>query len=257
MSAARPRRPEKGAADRPAVSPAPAECGFSTETEAVTLENGERLCVRRVRPSDKARLVRAFEGLSSLSRYRRFLAQKSALSDADLRFFTEVDGQDHYALVAVAPETAGCDGEVVGAARYIRLDAQPDTAEIAVAVVDAHQRRGIGRLLLERLRQAAYQRGIRRIRVHLLAENLPVRRLLEALFGDQPLECEGEIISGDIPLFAPESENASAARAPAFELLRLAAEGVVMPVSLSLTLSRAQLSALRRELSSPSAEKSG
>ncbi len=227
----------------------PAETSPVAVAETVRLGHGGGLLIRPVRPSDKGRFRSAFEALSSLSRYRRFLAQKNALSEADLRFFTEVDGERHYALVALEQTPDGGEDALVGAARYIRLDDDPDSAEIAVAVVDAHQRRGIGRLLLDRLRQVAYARGIRRIRVYLMAENLPVRRLLEALFGDQELERDGEIISGDIPLFLPESEQERASRAPLFELLRLAAEEAVLPISLSLTLSRAQLAAFKRRIS--------
>lgn len=227
-----------------------AQAESSPEAEAIALSDGGRLLLRPVRPSDKARFRRAFEKLSSLSRYRRFLAHKNALSDADLRFFTEVDGEQHYALVALEQCHDGKEGELVGAARYVRLDDNSDTAEIAVAVVDAFQRRGIGKLLLERLRQAAYERGIRRIRVHLMAENFAVRKLLESLFGEQPLRRDGDIISGAIPLFAPESETARESRAPVFELLRLAAEEAVLPVTLSLTLSRAQLAAFKCRLAS-------
>lgn len=225
------------------------ETAFPAQAETVSLGDGGWIRVRPVRSTDKAGFVRAFNRLSSLSRYRRFLGHKRALSDAELRLFTEVDGHDHYALVAVKPGAAGHEGEVVGAARFIRLDDQPETAEIAVAVVDDHQRRGIGRLLLERLSQAAFERGIRKIRVHLLAENLPVRRLLDALFGGQSLEREGEIISGEIPLLAPETLADRVARAPLFELLRLAAEEAVMPINLSLILSQGQLSAFKRRLS--------
>lgn len=214
----------------------------------VRLEDGGWIRVRPVRPSDKPGFVRAFDSLSSLSRYRRFLAHKRALTEADLRFLTEVDGDGHYALVALEQGGARGQYEVVGAARYIRLDGRPDTAEIAVAVVDDHQRRGIGKLLLERLSQLAYQRGIRKVRVYLLAENLPVRRLLEKLFGDQELKRNGEIFSGEIPLSAA---GGGFARAPVLELLRLAAEGAVLPMNLSLILSRRQLSAFRCKLSSP------
>lgn len=230
------------------------DVGLPAEAETLSLRDGGRIRIRRVRPSDKARFVRAFSRLSSLSRYRRFLAHKRALSDAELRFFTEVDGHDHYALVAVKQGAAGREGEVVGVARYVCLDGNPDTAEIAVAVVDDHQRRGIGRLLLERLGQAAFEHGIRRIRVHLLAENLPVRRLLDELFGRGALKREGEIISGEIPLLAPETDKSRVARTPVFELLRLAAEEAVMPINLSLTLARGQLSSFKRGLSSRQAQ---
>lgn len=220
--------------------------------ETIRLEDGGRFFLRAVLPSDKARFLRAFERLSSLSRYRRFLASKRRLSEAELRYFTEVDGDDHYALVAVQQNAQDREGEVVGVARYIRLEPQEDTAEIAVTVVDTHQRRGIGRLLLERLLLAAYQRGIRRVRVHLLAENLPVRKLLQDLLGTHVLEQEEGILSGELPLDAQVTKIGGATRAPLFELLRLAAEEAVLPISLGFISTRAQLSALKSRLASRS-----
>lgn len=226
--------------------------------ETICLQDGGRFRLRTVLPSDKARFLRAFERLSSLSRYRRFLASKRRLSEADLRFFTEVDGDDHYALIAVEQDARDREGEMVGVARYIRLEPQGDTAEIAVTVVDTHQRRGIGRPLLERLLRAAYQRGIRRVRVHLLAENLPIRKLLENLLGRHKLDQQEGVISGEIPLDAQVMEKGPVARAPLFELLRLAAEEAVLPINLSFISSRARLSALKTRLSSrPGSDRSG
>jgi GNAT superfamily N-acetyltransferase len=219
----------------------------AAETETVRLADGGLIRIRPVRSSDKPRFARAFGRMSSLSRYRRFLAHKRALSEADLRFFTEVDGDDHYALVALKKGAAGGEGELAGAARYLRLDGRPDAAEIAVVVGDDHQRRGIGRVLLERLSQAAFDRGIRKFRVFLLAENLPVRKLLEELFGGQELKQDGEIFSGEIPLYATDAVEGDFSRAPALELLRLTAAGAVLPIDLSLILSRDQLQAFKRK----------
>lgn len=224
--------------------------GPAAGSESIRLPDGGWIRLRPVRSSDKAAFLRAFDRLSSQSRYRRFLAYKRALTDADLRFLTEVDGDSHYALVAEALEAMNGDGEVVGAARYIRQDGAPETAEIAVTVVDTHQRRGIGTRLLERLLEVAYRAGIRRVQVHLLAENLPVRKLLENLLGMHELERDAGIISGELPLRAPVEPKTREAREPLFELLRLAAEEAVLPVNLTLMFSRRQLKALKRKLDS-------
>ena len=61
-------------------------------------------------------MVDAYERLSDESRYRRFLSPHKQLTDAELRYFTEVDHHDHEALVAGDPES----GEWVGVARYVR-----------------------------------------------------------------------------------------------------------------------------------------
>jgi len=53
------------------------------------------------------------------------------------------------------------DGRGVGVARYIRDAADPEAADLAVTVIDAWQRRGLGSELLARLSHRARQEGIR------------------------------------------------------------------------------------------------
>ncbi|HYB23173.1 MAG TPA: GNAT family N-acetyltransferase, partial [Solirubrobacteraceae bacterium] len=58
----------------------------------------------------------------------------------------------------------------IGLARYVRL-ADFDTAEAAVEVVDAWQRRGVGWALLWELREQALRAGIRRLVATMLRDN--------------------------------------------------------------------------------------
>lgn len=78
--------------------------------------------------------------MSPESRYRRFLAARDRLSEAELDYLTRVDHHDHEALVALVLETQ----EGVGLARFVRLPEDPEDAEVAIAVADAWQRRGVG-----------------------------------------------------------------------------------------------------------------
>ena len=48
-------------------------------------------------------------------------------------------------------------------------------------MVDAHQRKGIGRLLLQRLTEAASERGIRQLLCFVLPDNLPMTALVRQL----------------------------------------------------------------------------
>jgi GNAT superfamily N-acetyltransferase len=74
------------------------------------------------------------------------------LSDRTLAYLADVDHVDREALVALAGD------EIIAVARYHRM---PDTveAEIAIVVEDAWQRRGLGRILLERLSARAWRRA--------------------------------------------------------------------------------------------------
>jgi RimJ/RimL family protein N-acetyltransferase len=123
--------------------------------------------IRAVRADDKLDLVRGFEHLSDRSRYRRFLSPHARLSSAELRYFTEVDHHDHEALVAVDPRT----GEGVGEARFIRSPEDPHAAELAMAVVDEWQGRGVGTRLASELARRAREEGITTFTALVLASN--------------------------------------------------------------------------------------
>src|SRR3954454_6094115 len=105
------------------------------------LEDGTPVELRQIRGDDKEQLRAGYERLSERSRLRRFLAPKPRLTESDLRYLTEVDGVNHYAVVALLGE------DIVGVARWVRLVDDPQEAEAAVVVGDPLQGRGIGKLL--------------------------------------------------------------------------------------------------------------
>jgi GNAT superfamily N-acetyltransferase len=135
------------------------------------------LDIRPIRADDKEALKAGFERLSETSRYRRFLSPHGALSDEELRYFTEVDHHNHEALVAMNPHT----GEGVGVARYVRSQENPHVAELAVAVVDDWQRRGVGTRLATALADRAREEGITAFTGLVLADNMLMLNLAEEL----------------------------------------------------------------------------
>ena len=143
----------------------------------VALRDGSRVVVRPVHPGDRALLLAGFERLGLQSRYRRFLAGISELSDDVVTYLTEVDHHDHEALAAIDLAT----GEGVGVARFVRSLDRPDTAEAAVTVVDDWQGRGVGTALLDLLAERARAEGVVRFTALMLAENREMLELLEAL----------------------------------------------------------------------------
>jgi GNAT superfamily N-acetyltransferase len=123
--------------------------------ESVVLSVGLEILVRPIQPTDRRLIAQTFDRLSPESRYRRFFAPLSRLSQEDLTYLTEVDHSDHEALVAVDPE----DGSIIGVARYVRSE-DPAEAEVAVVVEDPWQGRGVASALLERLVERARGAGI-------------------------------------------------------------------------------------------------
>jgi GNAT superfamily N-acetyltransferase len=180
--------------------------------EGLTLHSGETICLRLIRPSDKRTMLRAFAELSAPSRHKRFFTAKSSLTEADLRYFTETDGWDHFALGAVMIHEDGREGDGLGVARCIRLTEDPECAEVAITVIDRLQGKGIGRALLERLVTAALERGITRFQFMCLAHNLEMQKLVERVCRVVETRSDGAImiVETDLPRRIPERTTSSA-----------------------------------------------
>src|SRR5947207_569760 len=99
----------------------------------VRLGDGTRVVIRRIRPGDKRMLARGLALLPEETRRRRFLGAKPRLSTRELRYLTEIDGESHFALVAVLADRLD---HVVAVARYVRLPSDPSTADAAIVVGD-------------------------------------------------------------------------------------------------------------------------
>ena len=132
----------------------------------VVLRDGSTVHVRPVRAEDEA-AVRAFlGGLSERSRWLRFFSGFPDLDHA-ARWAVRADYDRRYGLVA----TAGAGGLVVAHAGYEREEGHPDRAEIAFAVADDHQGRGLGTILLGQLAEVAAAAGVTAFRAEVLPEN--------------------------------------------------------------------------------------
>jgi GNAT superfamily N-acetyltransferase len=103
------------------------------------------------------------------SRYLRFFAPVYELSQKQLEFLTEVDQDMHGAWGALDPTAPEFPG--FGVARYVRLEDEPATAEVAVAVIDDMHRQGLGSLLLALLYVIAGRSGVQVFRGTIVPAN--------------------------------------------------------------------------------------
>jgi GNAT superfamily N-acetyltransferase len=140
------------------------------------LADGSRVTVRSLRGADGRRIREVFDELSARSRYLRFGGAKTALTDDEVRYLTDIDNTDHEALLALDG-----DGSPVGVARYVRDRIEPALAEAAFTVVDAWQGRRLGTQLARLLAGRARAEGIARFRLDVLADNGPGLALARGL----------------------------------------------------------------------------
>jgi GNAT superfamily N-acetyltransferase len=119
--------------------------------------------LRPLGSGEHAVLDAVFDALSPSSRYHRYLTGLPRLTGQMRSALTAIDGYTQIAWLAEVDERPAAIG------RLVRL--VPDTAEIALEVVDAHQGRGLGTALLDTLMTVASVSGIRRIVATVLPSN--------------------------------------------------------------------------------------
>lgn len=168
------------------------------------LRDGGSIRIRAIRPDDKVRLFEHFSGLSPQSRYQRFFGGKRTLSREELARLTELDFDTHVGLVATLSD--GREEHFIGVGRYFRTS-DPSRAEVAFAVLDEHQGRGIGTLLLEHLRRIARVHGITEFEADVLGTN---RRMLDVL-GESGFQVKRSAEGGVVHVSLLTSENELAA----------------------------------------------
>jgi acetyl coenzyme A synthetase (ADP forming)-like protein len=138
---------------------------YPTDREAdVVLRDGSTVHVRPVRTKDAPAVLAFLRGLSVDSRYLRFFSGTVNLEDAATHA-VDVDYDRNLALVA----QAGGEGHVVAHAIY--LTTAQDRAEVALAISDAYQGRGLGTILVGQLAEVASQHGIREFEARVLPQN--------------------------------------------------------------------------------------
>lgn len=141
------------------------------------LPDGTPVLIRPLSAADAGELRRGLDHLSPESAYRRFLGTPPTLNATTLKYLTDVDHVNHEALGAADPET----GHGIGIARFVRSTEEPAHAEIALAIADDWQHRGLGTLLLDALASRARAVGITHFTGLVLADNLAMLRLFERL----------------------------------------------------------------------------
>lgn len=140
---------------------------------------GARFVLRPVLPQDMRPLGAMFSRLSRMSHYHRFHGARAVPSDDELRSMTHVDYRRHMALVITTePDDDGSE-LVVGDARYV-VDPEGGSAEFAIVVEDAWQRRGLGLRAVRALADAARRNGLRCLHGGVLHFNMPMLALARA-----------------------------------------------------------------------------
>jgi len=147
------------------------------------LDDGGRVRIRPLHATDRPIYEAAVYSLSPRSRYFRFFAPIEKMSDRLLDQMTQVDGRGHVAWLALTPD----EGTGVGVVRYVRAADDDQSAEVAIAVADDWQGRGLGSELIRQTVDHARLAGLDLLTATTLRENSAGAGLLRAGgFGVKP-----------------------------------------------------------------------
>lgn len=155
------------------------------------LADGRVALVRRLTPADTEAVRLLHQELPERDTYLRFFTIRPPRLGAFAEHLTAEDAR-HATLGAYV------DGVLTGVATY-EVVADPEEAEVALAVDHRQQAHGVGTLLLEHLGSLARARGVRRFVADVLAENAGMLRV----FHDFGLPCRVESSGPEIHLVLP------------------------------------------------------
>ena len=188
------------------------------------LADGGIVRMRELDESDTAELAGLYDRLPTYDRFLRFFSA-GARPDVD-----SLLGRARPGDVSVG---AFRGEDLIGVAHAVGTEADPTTAEIAMAVAHPAQAHGVGTLLLEYLASRARDRGVRRFVADVLTENsrmwqvitdsgLPVRRRVDG--GEVHIELDLTPAEGYLAALAEREERADVASLSAV----LAARSIVV-----------------------------
>lgn len=141
-----------------------------------TTRSGFKVFFRPIKMNDEPRLKGFIYSLSDDSLYRRFISARKDVPHERLQELVVIDYTREMAILAVLGDEE--NPEIIGVGRY-SIDPGRHSAEVAFAIRDAYQNRGIGSELLAYLTFLAKRQGLLGFTAEVLVENKPMLRVFE------------------------------------------------------------------------------
>jgi acetyltransferase len=146
--------------------------------KTIRLKDDSELLLRPVRPEDADALQVFVRNLSMQSKRLRYFSSVTELTQHALALTTQIDYGRRVVLLAIR-ETDGI-AVVMGEAQYtILLDGR--SCDFAIIIADEMAGKGLGKVLMQSLIDAARSQGLRSIRGDVAAENDSMLGLMESL----------------------------------------------------------------------------
>ena len=144
-----------------------------------TLDFGtEAVTIRPAKPVDERRIQEHFYNLSKDDVVSRFFHEKTSFVHDEIKGVSLIDYIKDLTVVAVVGEFGF--GQIVGIGEYL-LDPATNEAEVAFSISKAYQKKGLGKILLKKLVQAARDNGISGMMAYTTTHNRGMIKLFKTL----------------------------------------------------------------------------
>jgi GNAT superfamily N-acetyltransferase len=159
---------------------------YPVKLEETLRIDGEKITFRPAKPVDERRIQEHFYHMDKKDIVSRFFHEKKRFVRDDVEGMSQIDYIRNMTIVALVGEF-GFD-TVVGAGEYY-LEPAKNMAEIAFSVSRAYQGKGLGRILIRKLAEAARENGI----AGLFAVTSPQNKKMIRLFKTLPYQVKSSL----------------------------------------------------------------
>ncbi|MDT3779064.1 bifunctional acetate--CoA ligase family protein/GNAT family N-acetyltransferase [Nitrospira sp. MA-1] len=158
--------------------------------EWITLQSGEKLFCRPIRPEDEPAHHEFIARLTPEDIRFRFFGLIQELPHSQMARFTQIDYDREMAFIAIWP-SEGERPETLGVVRTIN-DANNQNAEFAIVVRSDMKGQGLGRQLMEKMIRYCRKRGTERLVGQVLTDNTGMLELAQRTGFTKKLTVEGD-----------------------------------------------------------------
>jgi len=153
--------------------------------------SGDLITIRPAKPVDERRIQEHFYNQDKNDIYSRFFQARTRFVRNDLERMFQIDYIKNLTLLAVVGEFGF--GKVVAVGEYL-LDPAKNIAEVAFSVSRDWQGKGLGKILMRKLCEAARENGISGLTAYTMPGNKGMIKLFKSLLYNVSTVYDGEVV---------------------------------------------------------------
>lgn len=165
---------------------------YPVNLEEVIKIDGQELTIRPAKPVDERRIQEHLYNLDKNDVVARFFHEKSSFGRDDVEGILQIDYIKDLTLLALVGEFGF--GQVVGVGEYL-LDPATNIAEVAFSVSRGFQGKGLGKIFLKKLSEAARENGISGLIAYTSPKNYGMISLFKTLPYEVKTTFEGDFVA--------------------------------------------------------------